>query len=283
MSAGAFALYPMTFYELQPQYLCRADPSQEWESCKPEDFCEQDPTSGPLLEHKVDTESDLSLHNWVIDYGMQCAPKYQFGLFGSMFFFAVVLSSILLTPLADRFGRRPILLIGTAMNCITQTVMLFSESRQLTYGLVFILGLGMPMNVFVGYIYAMELIPANRTSYVSAVTMGNDGLVIAVASIWFQVVSKNWKTIFATATVLLYATHFLAWSMPESPAYLLTRGRYNEARAVMTSIARKNRVKKLCFNEAEAQSFGAVSNESASDGPVEYTCKWEPEVAKSRQ
>ena len=214
---------------------------------------------------------------------MQCAPKYQFGLFGSMFFFAVVLSSILLTPLADRFGRRPILLIGTAMNCITQTVMLFSESRQLTYGLVFILGLGMPMNVFVGYIYAMELIPANRTSYVSAVTMGNDGLVIAVASIWFQVVSKNWKTIFATATVLLYATHFLAWSMPESPAYLLTRGRYNEARAVMTSIARKNRVKKLCFNEAEAQSFGAVSNESASDGPVEYTCKWEPEVAKSRQ
>ena len=144
------------------------------------------------MEHKVDTESDLSLHNWVIDYGMQCAPKYQFGLFGSMFFFAVVLSSILLTPLADRFGRRPILLIGTAMNCITQTVMLFSESRQLTYGLVFILGLGMPMNVFVGYIYAMELIPANRTSYVSAVTMGNDGLVIAVASIWFQVVSKNW-------------------------------------------------------------------------------------------
>ena len=36
---------------------------------------------------------------------MTCAEKYEFGLFGSILFFAVVISSIFMTPLADRFGR----------------------------------------------------------------------------------------------------------------------------------------------------------------------------------
>lgn len=53
------------------------------------------------------------------------------------------------------------------------------------------------------------------------------------------------------ATVLMYATHIFLWTMPESPKFLLTKARYNEARAVMTRIARKNGVKKLMYNEKE--------------------------------
>lgn len=48
----------------------------------------------------------------------------------------------------------------------------------------------MPMNVFVGYIYAMEFIPGHLTSYATAVLMGNDGLVMAMCSLWFMFVSK---------------------------------------------------------------------------------------------
>lgn len=191
---------------------------------------------------------------------MTCASKYEFGLFGSMFFIAVVISSLLFTPLADKFGRRPIMLIGSAIYSIAMTVILFSTSRQFTYGLIFILGLSMPMNVFVGYIYAMEFIPKRRTSYTSAVLMGNDGLVMAMCALWFMLISKQWKTLFATATVLMYATHFLVWTMPESPKFLLTKGRYNEARAVMTCIARKNGIKALKFNEKEAPPGGDASS-----------------------
>mmetsp|Transcript_21643 Transcript_21643/g.28992 ORF Transcript_21643/g.28992 Transcript_21643/m.28992 type:complete len:137 (+) Transcript_21643:405-815(+) len=136
---------------------------------------------------------------------MSCASKYEFGLFGSMYFFAVVLSSLLLTPLADRFGRRPICLIGTAVACLTQTILLFSGSRELTYGLMFMMGLCMPMNVFVGYIYAMEFIPSNRTSHVTAFIMGNDALIVAITSIWFWSISKNWRTLACLATLLMYS------------------------------------------------------------------------------
>lgn len=73
MSTGSFALYPMSFYELQPVYLCRtvASSSSEWETCKAEDFCDN-----PGVEYKVDTENSLSLDNWVAEYGMTCSPKY---------------------------------------------------------------------------------------------------------------------------------------------------------------------------------------------------------------
>ena len=161
MSAGSFALYPMTFYELQPVYLCKGLPDtkqDEWTTCKPEDFCDN-----PEIQSKVDTANILSLENWVGDYDMKCSPKYQFGLFGSLFFFAVVIGSFLFTPLADKIGRRKVCLIGEGVTCLAQTLLVFSSSRVFSYFIIFVLGLSMPMRVFVGYIYAMEFMPLNKT------------------------------------------------------------------------------------------------------------------------
>lgn len=115
MSIGAIALYPMTFYELQPVYLCknRSDVGAEWETCKTEDFCGKEAE----IEYRVDEENSLSLDNWVEEYGMTCSPNYQMGLFGSLFFIAVVVASFLFTPLADKFGRRKVCLFGLALAC----------------------------------------------------------------------------------------------------------------------------------------------------------------------
>ena len=111
MSLGSFALYPMVFYELQPIYLCKDLVTiGEWATCETEEFCDK-----PEVVYKVDESNSLSLHNWVTDYDMTCSPKYQFGLFGSMYFFAVVLASITLTPLADRFGRKIMGLLGVGL------------------------------------------------------------------------------------------------------------------------------------------------------------------------
>ena len=105
----------MAFYELQPAYLCRGnvgvtDVNEGWYECGVEDFCGNE--SG--VEHRIDETSMLSLSNWVEQYEMTCAPKYQFGLFGSLFFIAVVISSLIFTPLADKYGRRPLVLSGLA-------------------------------------------------------------------------------------------------------------------------------------------------------------------------
>lgn len=79
---GSFALYPMGFYELQPEYECRHFDSNigaysEWYQCKNLEFCpnfhvEDDMSAKErqsillgLPQHRVNEESHRSLHNWV--------------------------------------------------------------------------------------------------------------------------------------------------------------------------------------------------------------------------
>ena len=103
---GSFSLYCMAFFELQPQYLCLVD--SEWTSCETEDFCD----TNPPVEFKVDWSSSLSLYNWIEEFELYCAPKFEFGLFGSLYFIALVVSSLIFPALSDRIGRRPISCLG---------------------------------------------------------------------------------------------------------------------------------------------------------------------------
>ena len=43
---------------------------------------------------------------------MECSPKYLFGLFGSLYFAAVVFASLVFAPLADKVGRKPVTIAG---------------------------------------------------------------------------------------------------------------------------------------------------------------------------
>ena len=158
ITCGSLALYPTSFFELQPAYLCRVGDDGDWEKCKPEDFCD-----GDGVDYEIDFSEETSLHNWVSEYGLECAPKYELGLFGSLYFAAVVLGSLVFAPLADRIGRRPVTLAGLLLAAVAQTLILFSPSLKLTYVLYFLTGLSMPMRVFVGYIYAMEFLPLAKT------------------------------------------------------------------------------------------------------------------------
>ena len=85
----------------------------------------------------------------------------------------------------------------------------------------------------------------------TGILAGFEGLVPMLAALWFMLVSKDWKTIFVFATIFLYFTFIVLCTMPESPKFLLSQGRYEEARAVMTRIARFNRIETLAFNEEE--------------------------------
>ena len=188
------ALYPTSFFELQPAYLCRTTTAVageaislkdlEWESCKPEDFCGKE-----NVEYQIDFSDETSLKNWVSEYGLECAPKYELGAFGSLYFAAVVIGSLLFAPLADKIGRRPVTLAGVLLAAISQTCMLFSPSLKFSYALYFLTGLAMPMRVFIGYIYAMEFLPLGKTSMATALTLGCDGVGIALSALWFLYIS----------------------------------------------------------------------------------------------
>ena len=132
---------------------------------------------------------------------MACASRYEFGLFGSLYFIAVVIGSLLFAPLGDIFGRKWIVTLGLSLCAVAQTATLVSPNKEFTYALIFLQGLSMPMRAFVGYVYAMEFLPLKKTQVCSAILMGFDGQVLVVAALWFLYVSKNWKTLWLMATL----------------------------------------------------------------------------------
>ena len=56
--------------------------------------------------YRVDWEDDSSLYNWIEQFELQCAPKNEFGMFGSLFFAGINISSLIMPRLCDNYGRK---------------------------------------------------------------------------------------------------------------------------------------------------------------------------------
>lgn len=124
--------------------------------------------------------------------------------------------------------------------------------------MIFVQGLAMPMRAFVGYIYIMEFLSQKKAQVFSAIVMGFDGLVLVVAALWFLYVSQNWKSLWLMATILQYGVILLICTFPESPKFLVSVGKFEQARTVMTRIAHYNRITEFDFTEEEKRKHGAV-------------------------
>ena len=169
---------------------------------------------------------------------MECASRYEWGLFGSLFFFAGVVGSIILTPFADWIGRRKILIIGLIIQALSMTALLLTKSPYLAYTLVFLIGLAVPPRQTVGFIYCMEFLPIKSTALATAITLGIDNLGMLWASLYFLYISRDWQWFFMAGTVVSWFT--LAWVclLPESPQYLINKHKFDEARKVLTTMAK---------------------------------------------
>ena len=84
------------------------------------------------------------------------------------------------------------------------------------------LGLTVPMIIFVGYIYMMEFVQERNSQHVASVIMGNDQLIMTLASLWFMFLSRDWKTFYITSTVIMAFSYIIVlWTVPESPKFLV--------------------------------------------------------------
>jgi MFS family permease len=126
---------------------------------------------------------------------MHCSDKIAFGLFGSLFFTAVVLSCSVLTPLSDKpnIGRKKIILACCILIIICLLLQLFTSNLTIAYIAIFFMGIGFPGRVVVGFIWGSEFMEAKYVKFYTAVLFGIDGLTLCFASIFFRYISVNWK------------------------------------------------------------------------------------------
>ncbi len=178
-----------------------------------------------------------------------------------------VIGALILSPLADRFGRRDILLVtlvitglGSLMNAFVSDYTTFIIARVIT-------GIGVGADLALVATYINEVAPSNgRAKYTSLIFIMSSlgafvgiwlGLILTTPAAPFpnglpfaqavvQVVGglprfagNGWRFMYGIGALLALIGIFLRFRLPESPRWLVSRGRVEEADKIVTAMEQR--------------------------------------------
>ena len=150
----------------------------------------------------------------------QLAPAFGAGLFG------LLIGSLLFGPLADRRGRKPVLMLSMAVFAVGTLACAFSTSIEMLIALRFVTGLGLGGAAPTCITLAAEVSPARRR--VLLVTLSASGFTLGLAlggELAAQIIPAfGWRGVLAAGALApLLLVPVLAMWLPESPRFLAER------------------------------------------------------------
>lgn len=156
------------------------------------------------------------------------------GLLGSWALVGVLVGSLICGAVGDFFGRRRLMLLGIAwfsvgmfVTALTTTVTSFGAMR-------FITGVGLGVVIATAGATMAEFAPAGRRQFYNAIVYSGvpaGGVFASVMGI-LLLNDIGWRGLFMIGALPLVLLLPIAWfKLPESPRWLLARGREDEAQA----------------------------------------------------
>ncbi|MFC0812161.1 MFS transporter [Paracoccus panacisoli] len=164
---------------------------------------------------------------------------------GTLFFLGMFVGAFLFGRLADRIGRRNVLLATVTADAVFGIASIFAPSFGWLLALRFLTGAAVGGTLPVDYAMMAEFLPPkNRGRWLVWLegfwAVGT--LVVALTAWWAASagIAAPWKLIYLVAALPACLGIFLRLWVPESPMFLLRRDREPEARAIVNRIRRVN-------------------------------------------
>ena len=146
-----------------------------------------------------------------------------------------LVGTLIAGPLADSLGRRSIIMFASTTFIVGVCSVLIADTFTILLIARFILGIGVGVVAVAVPLYVSELVPAcDRGKYVTFFQLFlTFGILLAYGVDLFFGSTGNWHAMFAF--VLIPATILLigGTQLPESPRWLVSKGRLRAARAVL--------------------------------------------------
>ncbi|XP_013418049.1 solute carrier family 22 member 4 [Lingula anatina] len=170
----------------------------------------------------------------------------------------VFFGSFIYGQLADSFGRKKAWFGGILLMCLTGFAQIYAPTWYVFAILRLITGISLGGTIVVGFVYPMEFIGIRWRAFTGSIGLWPVGLG-ALAAFGFTI--KDWKQIMLATTLPGLALLLFWFYIPESPRWLVTRGRYKEAEEIMQRIARRNKKEMPDFAEFVA-NYEANKNQA---------------------
>ncbi|KAM4726286.1 organic cation/carnitine transporter 2-like [Anableps anableps] len=208
---------------------------------------------------------DIYLSTIVTEFDLVCSDKWKQPFTSTVFFVGVLFGSFFSGQLSDRYGRKPILFATMAAQTIFTFAQVFSTSWTVFVILLFFNGLGQISNFVAAFVLGAEVLTGNvRILYSSMGTC----LGFAVGYILLPVTAyflRDWKSLLMALSIPGLTYIPLWWLIPESPRWLLSQGRVEEAEAIIRKAAQWNKVQapRVIFETYSVKEIKADKGQSS--------------------
>lgn len=164
---------------------------------------------------------------------------------GTLFFLGMMIGAVGFGRLADRVGRRRVLIATVACDAVFGTLSIFAPNFVLLLLLRFLTGAAVGGTLPVDYAMMAEFLPARNRGRWLVILEGfwAVGTLLVALAAWaasLAGVEHAWRYIFAVTAMPALIGFGLRFLVPESPVYLLRRGKTSQAKAVVDQILAVN-------------------------------------------
>ncbi|MBN3283311.1 S22A5 protein, partial [Polyodon spathula] len=199
-------------------------------------------------------------------WDLVCGNDWKIPLTTSIFYLGVLCGSFISGQLSDRYGRKVVLFGTMGVQTCFSVIQVLAPNWGAFCVLFFIVGMGQISNYVAAFVLGTEIL--GKSARVLYSTLGVC-LFFAIGYMLlplFAFCIRDWRTLQLALSVPGFLYIPLWWFIPESPRWLLSQGRVEEAEEILQEAARKNGVAAptRIFEPGEVSDWTSKSNQSHS-------------------
>lgn len=162
----------------------------------------------------------------------------QGSYFLSSGFLGLFIGSLLAGYIGDFFGRKLSYHFNLLLFGVFTLLSAFAPSMPILIGLRFIAAIGLGAEIVTGYAVVNEFAPIKRRGHWSGMTaiVANTGAPITLLIASFMIPRFGWRSMFITMGSLALVLWLARRHFPESPRWLLAKGRTEEANDIIKKL-----------------------------------------------
>lgn len=175
----------------------------------------------------------------VTDWDLVCEKEWLAKLCQPTFMLGVLIGALVFGDIADRVGRVRILMITSICQFGLGVAVAFSGNYYFFVVLRFLLAMVSSGYLVVVFVYVTEFTGIKVRTWTSMHVHAAFAVGIMVVALTGYLVRTWWiyQIVLSTCTSPFL---FFCWKFPETPFYLIAKGRYKDAQTLLDSIARVN-------------------------------------------
>ncbi|VDI68521.1 MFS transporter, OCT family, solute carrier family 22 (organic cation transporter), member 4/5 [Mytilus galloprovincialis] len=226
---------------------------------------------------------DIQQDTVITEWDLVCQSEGKGGLTQSMVTFGQMFGSVIFLPLADRYGRKKIMIsVGFSMFLVA-TLISLSPNYYVYIAMKFLTGATLEGYGMTMYTYIFEMFPGKYRSYIGIFgAFWWSTNVITLTAFGYGLQNYSWRILHLALGLMAFINLFIFWLCDESLRWLVANGKMKEAQKLIQKIAMKNKkdpdkiVPLLSSLDSEAENGVVYEKEEKINNDIHVTSPVNP-------